>query len=95
VEVSWDEEEQAAFAEGIRVFRKNFAEVARQYLPSKTVKDVIAYYYRYANWLPHSDPGILCGRLTPSYRASAGGGSDRRTTVRGRKISSLTGGSRR
>lgn len=46
VEVEWTAEEAAAFAEGIKAFRKNFAQVSRLYVPSKTVHDVIAYYYR-------------------------------------------------
>lgn len=66
VEVEWTAEEEAAFAEGIKAFRKNFAQISRLYVPSKTVHDVIAYYYRcvlgpisYPPFSPGSEPLVL------------------------------------
>jgi hypothetical protein len=44
---SWSAEEVRGFEEGIRAYRKTFDRISRECVPSKSVKDVVAYYYRF------------------------------------------------
>lgn len=46
VETAWSSEEEQAFEDGIRAYRKNFSMISRKCVITKTVKDIIAFYYR-------------------------------------------------
>ncbi len=41
----WSAEEAARFEEGLRWYRKNFHVIQRKYLPSKSVKEIVARFY--------------------------------------------------
>ncbi|CAN0322778.1 unnamed protein product, partial [Phaeothamnion confervicola] len=42
---SWSVIDQRLFIEGVFAFRRNFLRIQQQYLPHKTHKDVVAYFY--------------------------------------------------